>query len=733
MTMIQRLLAMITLLAVAACGGGGGDPGRSNFGDGDNGTGGDPAPTVSDLVVDLSPATIPNSGIGTVTATITALDANRNATPGAVVKITADSGAILTISGGAGSVTNAEGKIVATVGIGSDRSNRDITVSATAGTVTRSAILKVVDSPVGNVPTSIEVIAAATTAGTAGDGVQIRAFVKDGNNNGLPDATVSFRASSGILSSVSTVTDASGSATATFSAGADKSNRSALITVSSGAVSSSLTLPITGTRLTLSGPSSMILGTATDFDLVVTDSRSNVVPNIAVTGVSSLGNALVSSSGTTTNSSGQLRFTYTATNPGTDTLVFSGAGSTVSPMPALVVSGDDFSFVSPAASSTVAVGVAQTLQVRLRSGGVVQPGKLIAFAATGGTLSAANATTDSDGIASVTLTSISAGPVTVQATVTGSATSTTLPLVIVATEPAKLVLQITPTAVAPNVGTSSGNQAQVMAKVTDAAGNPVQGQMVNFTRVADASGGNLLQASATTDASGQATVAYRPGSESTANNGVVLSATVAGSPSVTGTASLTVNQTALFIALGTGNVIQNADPETYRKDWVVYVTDSNGIPVNGVTLTIKAIPTFYLTGRLTWQEVRWAYSDPIYACRNEDRNNNGILDADEDDNGDGVLWPGNVVAVSPGNVQTVNGRVTISLTYAESYVPWVRLRLTASATVSGTESRTDAEFVIEGSAEDFTNETIPPAGVVSPFGLLPTGQALGVAGACELI
>ena len=89
----------------------------------------------------------------------------------------------------------------------------------------------------------------------------------------------------------------------------------------------------------------------------------------------------------------------------------------------------------------------------------------------------------------------------------------------------------------------------------------------------------------------------------------MLSGTVASAPSVTGTASLTVNQTALFIALGTGNVITNVDTQTYRKDWVVYVTDSNGVPVNGVTLTIKAIPVGYRTGRLAWnarcERPRW--------------------------------------------------------------------------------------------------------------------------------
>ena len=273
-----------------------------------------------------------------------------------------------------------------------------------------------------------------------------------------------------------------------------------------------------------------------------------------------------------------------------------------------------------------------------------------------------------------------------------------------------------------------------MAKVTDVSGNPVQGQIVNFSRVVDPSGGNLLQASATTDASGQASVAYRPGSESTANNGVVLSAAVASAPSVNGQASLTVNQTALFIALGTGNVIANLDPQTYRKDWVVYVTDSNGIAVNGATLTIKAIPTDYRTGELVYYDPPgiWDYVAPIWQCRNEDANSNGILDPGEDDNGDRVLWPGNVIAVSPGNVQTANGRATISLTYAESYAPWVRLKLTASATVSGTESSTSVEFIVPGSAEDFASPA-PPAGRVSPFGLLPTAQALATPGACVLV
>ncbi len=727
MMTLKHLFAVLLVSLVSGCGGGGGSSGTPPFGTGGTTTPGTGTASVTDLEVQLSSPTIANSGAAVVTATVTALDVNRNAISGADVVMAVDNGGVLTILGTAGSVTNATGRLQAQVSIGTDRTNRDLNVSASVGSIKKSAVLKVVDSPAAAIPSSIEVLSAATTVGTGGDGVLIRAFVKDVNNNALPNATVSFRASTGTLTGVSTQTSAAGVAEATFAAGADRSNRSAEIVVSSGAVTSTLTLPITGTKLTLSGPSSMILGTSANVDVVITDSKSNAVPGVSVSGASPLGNSLVATSGSTTNNSGQIRFRYTAGKAGTDAVVFSGAGATASPSPALVVSGEDFSFVSPVPSSTVQVGTPQPVQVRLRSGGVPQAGKLIHFAATGGTLTTADVTTDADGQASTILSSNSAGPVTVQASVDGSTTSTTLPLVVVATVPAKLVLQVTPTAIGPNASIASGNQAQVVAKVTDAKGNPVQGQVINFARQADPSGGDLLQATATTDGSGQASVAYRSGSGSTANNGVVLSATVASAPLVTGTATLTVNQTSLFIALGTGNTISNLDTQTYRKDWVVYVTDSNGNPQNGVTLTIKAIPNTYRTGKLRFDGVVWTYATPIWSCRNEDANEDGTLDAtpvNEDDNGDGVLWPGNVIAVSPGSVQTVNGRATISLTYAESYAPWVELRLTASATVTGTESRTDAVFVVSGSSEDFSSQTNPPAGVASPFGLTPKAGAI---------
>lgn len=732
---IKSWLASLFVLALVGCGGGGGgSAGDPLLGGGTTTT---PPSGVTGLVVTLSSATVANTGAETVTATVVALDANNNALRAVPVTLAADNNGVVTVLGDAGSVTDATGRMTATVGIGSDRTNRSIKLTGTSGSATGSATLSVVDSPTGVVPESIDVVAAATTVGTAGDGVRVSAFVRDSNNNALAAVPVSFRASTGTLSSISAVSDASGVATAILSSGANRANRESTVIVSAGAVRSELKLPITGTTLTLQGPTSIILGSTANFDLVATDSKGNVISGVTVTGVSSLGNTLTASSGGVTNSSGLVRFTYVANVGGTDTeLIFSGAGATAAPPIPLQVSGLNFAFVSPGASTAVPVNTPQVVSVKLLVGGAPPAPTAISFASSGGALSAATAMTDAvTGIAQVSLTSSSAGPVTVQASVSvaGVVSTTTLPLSVVATVPASLVLQVSPTALAPNAAGSSANQAQVLAKVTDALGNPVQGQTVNFTRVVDPSGGNLQQVSAITDSSGKASVTYVSGPESTANNGVKLQGSVASNPAVTGQALLTVNQAALFIALGTGNVITNVDPQTYRKNWVVYVTDSNGIAVNAATLTIKAIPLDYRTGVHFLSGEDYVYQSPIYDCRNEDTNGNGILDSGEDDNKDGVLWPGNVIAVSPATVQTANGLATIALTYAESYAPWVRLRLTVSATVAGTESKTNAEFVVEGMASDFKKAGGPPAGFVSPFGVDPKSEALAISGACRLV
>jgi Bacterial Ig-like domain (group 1) len=588
--------------------------------------------------------------------------------------------------------------------------------------------------PTTSAATAVDVIASAVQIGSGGDQVTVSAIVKGTGNVALANAPVTFSTDSGTLTSSATVTDKSGVATATLSAGANKSNRNITVSASSGGASGQIVIPVVGTVLTYAGVTTVALGKTASVGVKAVDSKGAVISGLAVAATSSLNNGL-SASSITTDSQGTATLTYTATSAGSDNLKFDAAGATVTAT--IQISAEAFSFTSPNAGTKIPVGTSSPVTLQYLSNGTPVVGATILFAVTAGNITPSGVT-GANGQVTVTVTSTTASPATVQATYTNAATGVsaqaTLPIEFVAQAPAKLVLQTTPTAVGPNPGGATAQQARILATVTDAAGNPVGGIAVNFNRISDPSGGNLSLASATTDSSGQASVQFIAGPNTTASNGVVLRATVAADSAVFGDATLTVSQSALFIALGTGNVISNIDPQTYKKDWVVYVTDANGVAVPNITLTIKVLPVFYRKGTLVFvQGGGWTYANNVVTCANEDDGAgvtsnayNGILDPGEDFNGNGVLEPGNVISVttstsaaaaSTGILRTdASGRGTVSLIYAESYAPWVQVKLRAEAVVTGTESSKEAIFFVSGAAEDFSNATIPPAGVVSPFG-----------------
>ncbi|MGH8232303.1 MAG: hypothetical protein ACRESY_10820, partial [Steroidobacteraceae bacterium] len=95
----------------------------------------------------------------------------------------------------------------------------------------------------------------------------------------------------------------------------------------------------------------------------------------------------------------------------------------------------------------------------------------------------------------------------------------------------------------------------------------------------------------------------------------------------------------------------------------------------------------------------------------------------------GRLDPGNVAAVSPGSVTTaattisngsssttINGSAALSVVYPEDHANWVQVVLTATATVSGTETSTTSTFWLPILATYLTTVTASPPGFVSPYG-----------------
>ncbi len=568
---------------------------------------------------------------------------------------------------------------------------------------------------VAPVPATVEVFTSSPElTSAANSSISFTVVVKDANNVAIPSQTVTFAASSGNLIGALPIpsTGAAGEAitTVALSPGADRSNRDITVTVTAKSASKTVTIPVTGTVVTLSGDSSIVLGGTTSFTVKAVDSAGTAIPNAAITLTSSLGNTMAPAT-LTTNSQGVATFVYTGSKSGTDSLSATSLGSTAKST--ILISADQFSFETPAASSTIGVGSTQTVTVRYLRSNAPVVGQTVSFSTTRGVITPTAVATDSAGRASAIVSSTSSGPANIVAQVTSAQVN--LPVTFIATQPASLVLQANPGAIPPNSGGGTTNQATIQAAVRDSAGNPVSGRVVNFTAITDGSNGILSPGTAVTNSSGIASVQFIPGALSTANNGVLVQATVQGT-SISGQGALTVNAQALFIAIATGNVVGSVDVTTYEKEFSVYVTDANGAPAANRVVNLSYFPNRYVKGVLAYDGTVWTYSSAT-VCENEDANRNGILNVGEDFNFDNRLWPGIPVVVSPASVTTgANGFATFKLQYGENYVPWIYGTLTARTSVSGTESVKTQIYDLEGQSSDFTSAANAPAGNVSPFG-----------------
>ncbi|MDT9002147.1 hypothetical protein RQP53_22905 [Paucibacter sp. APW11] len=141
----------------------------------------------SDLSLTLNKLTVGNSGLDTVDVVVTAVDANRNAAAGVEVIFAVDNNAVLVPSAKA---TDAKGEIKATVSIGSDRSNRLVTVTATSKTLKRTAAFSVNGAK----------LQATLQPGTlnAGDAGTVEYTLTDINGNPMPNFAITATGPSGL-------------------------------------------------------------------------------------------------------------------------------------------------------------------------------------------------------------------------------------------------------------------------------------------------------------------------------------------------------------------------------------------------------------------------------------------------------------------------------------------------------------------------------------------------------
>lgn len=542
----------------------------------------------------------------------------------------------------------------------------------------------------------------------------VSAFVRNASNQFMANVPVVFSASSGGLQITRSSTDDNGLAQATLSSAGDPANRTITVTAIAGGVTATVSVGVTGTSLSVQGPPALALGQQGTYTATLL-SGNQPVANVPVTIASQRTNPL-SASSMTTDTNGRITFTLTAANGGNDTITVQGLG--LSATQAVSVSSDSFTFTSPAPNAEVNLGAVQAVSVTWTVNGAPVVGQVVDFATTRGTVTA-SAITNGSGVATANISASNAGGAVITAS-SGSA-STTLPIEFVATTPASIAVQ--PSSFTIAVGQSS----TITAVVRDAAGNLVKNRTVLFT-LTDVTGGTLSAGTAVTDSQGRAQTVYTASNTTSANEGVVITATVQGAPAVTGSVALTVARREVFISLGTGNEIQEPNQAQYRIEYVVQVTDSNGNGVPNVPVSMRLLSHQYFKGVRVPGTTSWAteYSltgstSPVGAgCADEDANRNGILDDDlnEDFNGNRRLDAGNIALVSPSSIHTnADGFALVYVSYPQEYAYYLIVDLSASASVQGTEYVRTNRFMLPGSSEDFGDLQASPPGPFSPFGI----------------
>ena len=294
-----------------------------------------------------------------------------------------------------------------------------------------------------------------------------------------------------------------------------------------------------------------------------------------------------------TNAAGAASASLTSTQAGTAQVSLSLNGTTDT-VNAPRVSFTEQLHLTLQAGRTTAVadgndGITYTLNVRDGAGQPVKD-KAVQWTTDLGTLSSPQGTTSAQGEATVTLTSTQAGQAVVNATVDGkqiSAQSVTF------TRTVRGVITVEKEHVYP------GSKQTVTLTLTDAAGNPVSGERVDW----HTDSGNLWQTQGTTDAQGRATTTW----ESTTPGTVSITADAYGqqysAPVITVMAALTVSNVTGIDATGAdgknfGKRVPNSTwpGAKFRVDTenaagtVTWTASSPAVSINGNIMTVKSNP-----------------------------------------------------------------------------------------------------------------------------------------------
>jgi hypothetical protein len=581
------------------------------------------------------------------------------------------------------------------------------------------------------------------SAGTAGSEVTVTALVKTAENTAVAGARVEFSADSGLLAAAGAVTDQSGKATATLGTGGSKLNRPIQVSAKVGSQATSGVVNVTGTRLTFSGPAFLTLGSTAEMVATLVDSADRPIAGATLVASTVIGNG-VQVAAKASDSRGQVPVQFSASKRGTEQLTLSALGASTTR--AILVGGSDVTLTPSVVVDTggnellpeVTVGACAPVGGSYMVGGAGQPGSV--------TLSASRGELYLDAGCSLPLRSPmalvggvfpnawirsdNAGVSSIEARVAGGPSgSTKVEFVARLGFGAQVNLQSDAALV------GSGERSTLIAVVRDgtAANNLIKGVTVQFSILADPSGGNLLSPfTAVTGSDGIARAVFIAGPFDGGKNGTVIQARVPEMPSATGITNLTVNKKALSIQFGTGNQLVEFSTAVLQKEFAVFVSDSAGNPVPGVAISAAAWPTSYRKGFYEWYQPYlpnqdgspsatrgdgiWRVAEPSHVCANEDVQRKGLYELAYDANNNGMLEPGIPLSVISSGKTDAMGMTTVTLRYPRDRAAWVQAELTVTGTVAGTESVARNAFWLPALAKDLTEKTVSPPGHISPYG-----------------
>ena len=727
------------------------------------------SPTVGNFVLSANPATVNAGGTSTLTAIV--LDANSNPVVGQTVTFsikTNTSGGSMTT---ATAVTNASGIASGTYTGGNTLGTDTVQAALVGGLTTPTSVLVA-----GGTVNALSIATSSTSVKSDNSlpGAIITVTALSSTKAVLSGITVNFSADGGQLSAQSVTTLANGQAVVTFYSGAqNKSNATYTITASAAGASDVLIpIQVVGSTVSLTTTASSLTAGGTPASLTVTAKDAggtgiyNVPVTLSQTGAGGLTLSTCAYAGqvtaNTTDVNGQCTVVVNGVAAGSTTVTAAALGATATQgFAVLPATTFGISAIAYTINNVPVVGANTDVTTGKSSLHISAGANFLTFNVTaptqasvrlsttvgtwltcpGGTAGGSVCTTSvAAKTASAALTSAISGKASVQVdgldasgNVTGTVNHT---VYVTGTTATSVYLQASASNIQPSSGGTS-HTLSLIATARDANGQPVGGVPISFTMINTTGGGETISpviqttsdGTNSTNPLGQAVVTFTSGSlpSGQSNSSVQIMATAwSGGNPVSNTQNIVIGGTAGSVVIGAGTTI-TADAAThtvYAYPMSVLVADSNGNPVpTGTVVSLSVwpvddakgywVPTGSVPNTVCVSSAAPGSVTALTWLPNEDLNEDLILEAGEDTNGNGRLDPPNSAAGTlPSSVVTdANGVASFNLSYLIQNAAWVKVRVRASALVQGSETSSQLVFVLPAMATDAATCVLPN----SPF------------------